>query len=54
MKTPVANATLEKVLMRVRSGAANDDCDTCKIAVLEMATILADPVRWLPSLTGEG
>ena len=45
MSSQPVNATLEQVLRRVRTQAANDDCDTCKIAVLELATILADPVR---------
>ena len=37
---------MEKALLdiKTRAASANDDCDVCKIAVVEMATILADPV----------
>ena len=47
LTTPGVNANVEKALLEIKAHAAssNDDCDICKIAVVEMATILADPVR---------
>ena len=51
-RLPALPPHLRAAVLNISSRAANDEdaCNTCKLVVMEMAALLADPVQLLPGL----